>query len=269
MNPIQKKPIRQTSLCVVLMLVLLALFIRPAQAEGPLPFTQGNESYEAGNFEGAVIRYREQVASGPWSANLFFNLGNAHYYLGEKGAAALAYERALVLEPSHPEAQANLKLLRQETGAQILEETLWDKWLLYPVKYLRGATAWVAALGVWCFVFLLVIWFYRASLKSQGRGLLWMGMSAVSLLLAFWCTLGIYLEARAGERWVITKDKVTVRAAPADASKSLAGLVQGSQVRLILERGSWLYVTLPNHQRGWLSRTGVERVAISKGQRGS
>ena len=42
----------------------------------------------------------------------------------------------------------------------------------------------------------------------------------------------------------------------------------GSQVRLLLERGPWLYVLLPDQNgesRGWISRAAVEPVALGKG----
>ena len=48
---------------------------------------------------------------------MFYDLGNAYYRLGNFGKAILNYERALALEPRHPEAQANLRLASDEARA--------------------------------------------------------------------------------------------------------------------------------------------------------
>src|SRR5438045_7104192 len=80
-------------------------------------FAKANEAYSAGRFQEAVEGYQSLASSGQWSANLFYNLGNAWFRLGNFGEAILNYERALALDPHHPEAAANLVLVRDEARA--------------------------------------------------------------------------------------------------------------------------------------------------------
>ena len=58
---------------------------------------------------------------------LFYNLANAQYRLGNLGQAILNYERALALEPRHPEAAANLRLVRDKARALELRRKWWEE----------------------------------------------------------------------------------------------------------------------------------------------
>ena len=58
---------------------------------------------------------------------MFYNLGNAQYRAGDLGRAILNYERALALEPQHPEAEANLRLVRDKARALELQSNWWDR----------------------------------------------------------------------------------------------------------------------------------------------
>ncbi len=55
--------------------------------------------------------------AGQWNPALFYNLGNAYFRTGDLGRAILNYERALALDPSQPEARANLQLARDQARA--------------------------------------------------------------------------------------------------------------------------------------------------------
>src|SRR5438552_9824231 len=88
-----------------------------AQAKGD--FTKANQEYAQGNFAEAISGYEALVGAGQWSANLFYDLGNAYFRVGDFGHAVLNYERALALERHHPEAIANLQIARDEAHSQI------------------------------------------------------------------------------------------------------------------------------------------------------
>src|SRR5256886_8061056 len=90
-----------------------------AQADGD--FTKANQEYAQGHFAEAISGYEALVRTGQWSANLFYDLGNAYFRVGDFGHAILNYERALALEPHHPETQANLRIARDEARALELQ----------------------------------------------------------------------------------------------------------------------------------------------------
>src|SRR5438477_10884494 len=91
--------------------------VSSAFAQPGTEFAKANENYAAGHFQEAVNNYETLVRSGEWSANLFYDLGNAYFRVGDLGRAILNYERALALDRHHPEADANLRIVRDEARA--------------------------------------------------------------------------------------------------------------------------------------------------------
>src|SRR2546430_2165903 len=93
-------------------------FLAGVSAADESGFAKANQAYSEGRFQEAADGYESLVQSGQWNANLFYDLGNAYYRLGNFGKAILNYERALALDPRHPEADANLRLARDEARAR-------------------------------------------------------------------------------------------------------------------------------------------------------
>src|SRR2546428_11616322 len=102
-----------------------------AQAKGD--FTKANQDYAQGHFKEAISGYETLVRAGQWSANLFYDLGNAYFRTSDFGRAILNYERALALERHHPEATANLQMARDEAHALELQQS-------WPERYLQFAS---------------------------------------------------------------------------------------------------------------------------------
>ncbi|HWL51379.1 MAG TPA: tetratricopeptide repeat protein [Chthoniobacteraceae bacterium] len=236
---------------------LVAALLLPAGAS-PAGFEQrfeaANQAYAKGGYEAARDQYRSIVAEGGWSANLFYNLGNAEYRLGDQPAAFLAYERALALDPSHPEAAANLALLRSETGARVVTPGLKERALLWPLTATAHRASWIAAGAFW----VLLLAFAPRLWKGRCAPL----TGVVAGLVLAWCVTALVAEARRGPLWLVTGKKITARVAPADTSKVAATLPMGSRVHLLLDRGEWLLVTLPDATTGWIGRREVEPVAL-------
>lgn len=229
------------------------------QAAVPGEFDAANQRYDKGDFQGARTAYEALVKSGNYSANLFYNLGNADYRLGRKGDAFVAYERALALDPAHPETRANLALLRDETGARLPTPSWSERAIQWPETVTQHRAVWLAAMAFWVLCFSVVPVFF----KSQPA---WI-TAIPSILVLAWSAAAIAWEQSQGETWIVKEPSVSAHVAPADSSELAAALPMGSQVRLLLERGPWLYVLLPDQNggsRGWISRTAVDPVALGK-----
>src|SRR5919108_3472192 len=92
-------------------------------AQSDAEFLKANQEYAQGHFKEAISGYEALVRDGQWSANVFYDLGNAYFRAGDFGRAILNYERALALERHHPEATANLQIARDEGRALELPQS--------------------------------------------------------------------------------------------------------------------------------------------------
>ena len=220
-------------------------------------FVNGNAEFGAGRFKKAAEQYERAVATGETSAALFYNLGNARYRGGDLGRAILNYERALALEPRHPEAAANLRLVRDKARALELRKSRWEALASRATTTHYSVTA---AIGFW------VAAFAAAALLLRRRRSALLVAACVSGLLA--CALGVFcaytLEngTRGVALAIIVGQKVDARLATADNANTILTLPPGSQIKVLSQRGEWIYATLPNELRGWIPAQAAERVRL-------
>src|ERR1700719_2352027 len=97
--------------------ITCAFLIPSVFAQSDAQFAKANQEYADRNFKEAIDGYDQLVRSGQWSANLFYDLGNAYFRAEDFGRAILNYERALALDQRHPESDANLRIARDEARA--------------------------------------------------------------------------------------------------------------------------------------------------------
>jgi tetratricopeptide (TPR) repeat protein len=241
---------------LAMLLVVSAGAVTVAAAEDPV-FARANQAYSEGRFQEAVDGYQGLIDSGRWHANLCYNLGNAWFRLGNFGKAILNYERALALDPHHPEASANLRLARDEARALELRKDRVEKYaaMATPTQY-----AVAAAIAIWFVLFALTRLFFSPR-RSAGR----MALVACAVVV---CALSVYalytLENGAQGRAlaIVTGKDIEARLATADNASSILTLPAGSEIKVLSQRGDWVYAALPNEQRGWIAARAVERVRL-------
>jgi tetratricopeptide (TPR) repeat protein len=216
-------------------------------------FEAANQLYDEGKYAEAKAGYEKLVAAGEWSANLFYNLGNASHRLGAPGEATLGYERALALDPGHPEARANLAFVRGQTGAVPWPASWLDS--LFSERW-TDAYVLVGTLAAWLAVFTLV---RGLLLPRRDKAVLWFGTGA-ALMVAGFSAVAVWHLEQGRALAIVTAKTVEAHLAPAESSGSAAVLPAGSQVRVLSERGDWVYCALPTQGRGWISTKALGRV---------
>ncbi len=212
-------------------------------------FAIANRAYADGDFATALRSYERSLAT-ELHANAFYNLGNTCFRLGKLGAAALSYERALVLHPRQPDAVANLRLVREKSGARVLDHPWWEKVL----ASLAPATATSVALGVGWFLTLAA-----ATLAWRKKyGAAFLGSMFGVLVAAFFGGAIYWNTAERGTVAIVIAESAAVHPEPAEHSKPGESLPAGSEVRVLGESGGWRYCRLPDDRRGWLLASSVE-----------
>ena len=227
---------------------LLAAFFATGVAHAKDPkdpaelYRSGANAYEEGDFQAAHDTWLSIVDDRGIAADLFYNLGNASHRLGNTGEAALWYQRARVIDPSHAESAQNLKVLERQVGfltlatnpIQKLVNSLTHRWLLI-----------IATIAFWAFLLNLAFAtvFPNGRLRSPS-----ITVRALSLLVLVLALSALYVrrspQASTTARSSSPPDS-TARTAPADGSKEVIRLPPGTQVDRRAERASWSYVAIP------------------------
>jgi tetratricopeptide (TPR) repeat protein len=241
-----------------LWIIAIACFLgRAAAAADEDAFAKANQAYAETRFQEAAEGYESLVQSGHLNATLFYDLGNAYYRLGSFGKAILNYERALALDPRQPEADANLRLARDEARALELRKDSIERYAsVATVKQYSLA----AAVASWVALFMIAHLFLSRR-RSGGR----IALIVLSLIVGGVSVFAIFtLEngTRGNALAIVTAKEIEARLATADNSKSVLLLPAGSEIKILSERGDWVYAALPNDQRGWIPATSAERVRL-------
>ena len=242
------RPTRKRGASATTIHALLAFaFVIGAQAG---EFENGSAAFAEGKFDDARRAYEHALADG-WQAGVLFNLGNAYHRLEKPGRAALNYERVLVLAPTHPDAKANLKFVRDQSGGRVAEPTWYEAALsVVPPR----ATPWIA-IGLACLGWL---WAGAALWRRTGAAGVVGGTLLVLLGAGFGAAQMWQAERRADDAIVL--EQSDARREPADRATLAEALAPGSRVRVISEQGEWTFAKLPGGQTGWLKAVVLERI---------
>jgi len=259
--PIPRDPLtslgmtRNRTLAIFLCLIFgmaLSVFAQP-DAE----FAKANQAFAQGHFKEAIANYEALIRDGQWSANVFYDLGNAYFRTGDFGRAILNYERALALERHHPEATANLQIARDEAHALELPPN-------WPERYLQFATvnqySIAAAVAFW-----LAIFGMAALIFARRRSATMIVISIGCLLVSGVAICSVYTLDRGSKGRtlaIVTGKDVQARLATADTANAVLALTSGSEIKVLSTRGDWIYAALPNNLRGWIPAKNAEQVRL-------
>jgi hypothetical protein len=240
----------------IAVLLLFAIGSSIASAQRATQFAKANQEYATGDFNAAANDYEDLVRAGQDTPNLFYNLGNACFRKKDFGRAILNYERALALDPHHPEALANLRIARDEARALELIPTKVQRWLGYATS---NQYAIAAAFAFWICAFSIVALIFG---RRRGRGLIALSILSLSIfaitIFAVW-TLSRGKDAGLA---VVTAENADARLATADNANRVLTLPAGSEIQILSQRGDWIYAALPNNLRGWMPAKSAEHVRL-------
>lgn len=228
-----------------------------ARADQNSGFAKANQDYSEGHFQEAVDGYQNLINTGQWSANLFYDLGNASFRLGDFGEAILSYQRALALDPHHPEAAANLALVRDDARALELKRNAFDRYVEAgtSTQYSIAASVafWVALFGTTRLLF---------SRRRSPAVVSLIILSTVVFAGAVFALYSLEFGSKGKDLAIVTGKKIEARLATADNANSILALPPGSEIKVLSQRGDWLYAALPNDLRGWIPTNAAQRVRM-------
>jgi len=219
-------------------------------------FDEGNRLYQEGDFRGAAERYAAVLEGGYESAALYYNLGNAHFRLGEVARAVLNYERAARLDPSDEDVQANLALVNRMLQDRI--EPLPRFWMLSVFDWWMALIprGWLATVAAVCYsvlglaAVLMVLdrprgW--RAALRRTAYA------GAVATLVLGGTLLIRETGLGHAEQAVVMAPEARVLNAPSEeGGLTVFTLHEGTKVRIDRRTGEWAEIVLADGKVGWL-----------------
>ena len=224
-------------------------------------FEQGNQHFQAGEYNQAIQKYQEILEQGYASADLYYNLGNSFFKTGESSRAIVNYERALRLRPHDEDIQFNLQIAKLYVTDKIPELPQ-----LFYIKYFRkfrglfnmNTLTLITLRFYFLFMGSVILWMLSRSLRSR-RIFKSAFMVLFILLAAFSFTLVSKIHYQQNHiAAVVMSAKVDVRSAPTAEGTDIFTIHAGLKVTIIDSRDEWREIRLQDGKEGWLTVQDIE-----------
>ena len=204
-------------------------------------------------YRSAIVKYQKLIDDGLKNPHLYTNLGNAHFFAGDKGRALLSYHRAYRLNPSDENLNHNIEFLRTQTvdvppgsSSKIISYIFFWHGLSFQARL------------VLFIIFNCLFWgtiAFRLYHKDNKLNIL----ACVSLVvsLAFFSSLlTTSLQWDNSVDGIVTEREVTPRQGNGYIYEmALSGpLHSGAEFALLETRKNWLYIELPGGSKCWIPK---------------
>lgn len=265
-----------------LSILLLMLFCILAVTTS-LPAQYAQKAYEQADYETAVRLLEKQRAAGKSSVQLYCDLGNAYYKLGNHGAAVLNFQKALRLDPADSQARNNLKYL--ENMVQIANESLLGGKNMDPtpaeVGFFdslgnsishRGSNCWAWIALVFFILTLCGVALYLFS-RAVGRRKLGFFGSIFCLALcavAVWFAVISKRYAQSKHYCVLMADEQLLRLKADENAETVATPLSAGTVFKAISHakdasdGEWTEVYLNSEYSGWVPSTDLAVIEVDE-----
>ncbi|HPE82192.1 MAG: tetratricopeptide repeat protein [Aequorivita sp.] len=226
-------------------------------------FDQGKELYKNGKYQQAINAWMQILDKGEHSAELYFNLGNAHYKLNHIGPSVYYYEKALQLSPNDEDIKNNLAFAENARIDSIepLPQTVFSKWY-NGIAGLFTFDGWAISAVVFCVFFVALFLLYYFAFSEKRKRLLFVSSLFAGFLLVFSLAMAFmtYGDYSKNQPAIIFANEVDVKTEPSLGSNVAFTLHEGTKVQILAQDGNWFRITLTDGKDGWIPATDLKQL---------
>ncbi|MBW2960256.1 tetratricopeptide repeat protein [Mesonia aestuariivivens] len=244
-----------------LLIVFLLLGTSLLAQDNEALFKQASQDYADGNYKKAIDQYEKILGNGEASANLYYNLGNAHYKLDHIAPSIYNYEKALLLKPNHQDAKNNLVFAQNMTLDAIddLPKSSLSKVVNNIISKLSyNGWAWLAVSSS---VLLLIFFFFYYFSATTGKKRVFFTVFVVSCIVMISSVIFAYLQFDIQQKKkfaIIFAEESTVLSEPNSSSSNVFTLHEGTKIKLLDEFNKYYKIALSDGREGWIRATDLK-----------
>ena len=218
-------------------------------------FENANTAYNAGQFEKAVLLYKEILENGEHSAALYYNLANCFYRLNNVAEGIFYYEKAKQLNPLDEDINVNSAFAQNMAidAVEVLPKS--------QITRLQETVVGFFSLGGWAIFAVILAWLLAISCGlyfSNKIPLVKRTFFVITILsgLLLISALSIAVIKSTNEAdttyGILFNEKIEVWAEPNSRAEVLFLLHEGTKVQMLDELQEWQKISIANGSVGWI-----------------
>lgn len=234
-------------------------------AQNETLFEEGNSYYNDANYEEAIKKYEAIINNGKHSAEVYFNLGNAHYKLSHIAPSIYYYEKALQLSPNDKEIKNNIAFARNMTidAVDTIPEVGFSKIVNSISKSLTFERWALVSIGLVVLFVLLFLTYYFTSSPTKKRMTFISSMASLVLACVALTFAFHNYDLRAKDQPAIVFAKESqVKSEPNLRSNEAFKLHEGTKVQVLDTVNNWKKIRLADGKTGWIPESDLKLLNI-------
>lgn len=227
----------------------------------PQSFEQGCKAYEQGNYKEAVSQWEGVLKDGKESGEVFYNLGNAYYRVGDMAHAVLNYERAHRLMPRDKDTKENLALAYSKIEDKIakMPQLFVSRWW-QALVHAFGIRGWMWV----CIVFLALVcvaaavFFLSHGVAMRKASLATGGVLLFLLIIFSFAATNLSRDVSLHSEAIVMSPATVVKSSPDSGGLDKMVLHEGTKVWIEDEAEGWKKIRISDGNTGWLPKKDIE-----------
>ncbi len=265
---IKKTPKHNLNMPTAILLLAMLLGGSQLAAAQNSAIAQADSAYQNEHYQQALQIYLQQASTTGTSSDLYYNIANSYYRMGNYAQAILYYERSLVLDPGNSDARSNLAFVRgklkisEDTGSNFFNQ------LAMSIVTSLSSNKW-AVLA--CVAFVLMLAALAAYIFSQQvmlRKVGFFGGLTLLVLMVLSLTCSVVARSQATHRLqaIVVVPTSTLSKAPHTPSpqEEAFRLIQGQKVTIqdsvSTGKVKWFHVETADARKAWISSHDIEKI---------
>ncbi|WP_089663968.1 SH3 domain-containing protein [Christiangramia echinicola] len=226
-------------------------------------FEEANSAYQSGDYQHAVNFYEEILDNGETSAELYYNLGNAHYKMNNIAPSIYYYEKALQLDPTDEDIKNNIEFARNMAIDDIeeVEQTGINQWFNGLISTYSYST-WAVIAIIFSILFVALFLLYYFTYTSLYKRLLFTGAMLAVLLCGLSIIFAFQQQSYIQENQyaIIFGEEVEVRDEPNLRGDASFELHEGTKAKVLEDYQEWARIELANGAQGWVKNSAIKKL---------
>ncbi len=235
----------------------IILFIVGTQsfAQNQSIFEKANTLYNDGNYTEALSKYKSILDTGEHSAELYFNIANAHYKLNHIAPSIYYYEKALLLKPNDKDILNNIAFAKNMTidAIEVVPEVGFSR-LIKKATHTMVYDNWakLSIILVVLFVVLFLVYYFSQSTSKKRLAFIFslssLGVAFLALAFAF----NSYKLDQKNQPAIVFAQESQIKNEPNLRSAEAFKLHEGTKVQVIDTVSNWTRIKLTDGKTGWV-----------------